>query len=430
MKIFPAKSLRGTVDLPGDKSISHRAAMLAAIAVGETRIKNFSTAEDCRTTVRCLEQLGVSFTLNDSELIVKGVGKYGLCKPEKPLDCGNSGTTARLLAGILAGQPFDSVLTGDESLSRRPMSRIIEPLSAMGAKIESENACMPLHIFGRQKLCGIEHELLIASAQLKSCLLFAGLFADGKTTVVEHTPTRDHSERMLRWFGVNVEKDQKNDAGIISTKCDSVLKSQKLSIPSDISSASFFIAAAACLKGSDIILPNVGLNPTRTAILDILKNFGADVQISSADGICNEPRGSIRVCGGFASNLKQTKLTGDIIPKIIDEIPILAVLGTQIEGGIEIRDAGELRHKESDRISAMVENLRRMNAAVEEFPDGFKVEKSNLTGANVDSFGDHRIAMAFAVAGLLADGETEILYSDCVNISFPGFFDTLKSVAV
>ncbi|MFN0277915.1 MAG: 3-phosphoshikimate 1-carboxyvinyltransferase [Pyrinomonadaceae bacterium] len=414
MKILPARYLRGTVNIPGDKSISHRAVMLASIAVGETRIENFSTAEDCRTTLKCLEQLGVSITKCGNDVIVKGVGKNGLRKPEQPLDCGNSGTTARLLAGILAGQPFDSVLTGDESLSRRPMNRIIEPLTEMGAKIESRDGCLPLHIFGGQNLRGVEHELPIASAQVKSCLLLAGLFAEGKTSVVERTPTRDHTERMLEWFGAG----------------DASLTARDINIPSDVSSAAFFIVASACLSGSDILLPNVGLNSTRTTILNVLQSVGVDVQISMTAEICNERRGSIRVRGRLEQDLikKRLILDGDIISKIIDEIPILAVLGTQLNFGIEIRDASELRVKETDRISAIAENLRRMNAVVEEFPDGFKVERSDLKGASIDSFGDHRIAMAFAVAGLLAEGETEIQSAECVNISFPGFFETLSSV--
>ncbi len=427
MKVFPATKLRGTVILPGDKSISHRAAMLAAIAVGETRIENFSTAEDCRTTIKCLERLGVSFTQNGTDVLVKGVGKTGLCKPEEPLYCGNSGTTARLIAGILAGQKFDSVLTGDTSLSQRPMNRIIQPLTAMGAKIKSENGCLPMRVFGGQKLRGIEHELPVASAQVKSCILLAGLFADEETTVVERTPTRDHTERMLKWFGTDIENTEKQ----ISINGDAVLSARDVNIPADISSAAFFIIAAACLKLSDILIPNVGLNPTRTAILNVLSDLGADLQISMATENSNEPRGSIRVCGGLGQTSKsnQFRLGGDIIPNLIDEIPIFAVLGTQINGGIEIRDARELRHKESDRISAIVKNLRKMNAVVEEFPDGFKVERSNLKGATVESFGDHRIAMAFAVAGLLADGETEILDAECADVSFPGFFDTLRSVA-
>ena len=426
MKIFPATRLRGTLQLPGDKSISHRAAMLAAIAVGETRIENFSSAEDCRTTLKCLEQLGVSISQNGTDVVIKGVGKTGLQKPEQPLDCGNSGTTMRLLAGILAGQPFDSVLTGDESLSKRPMGRVIEPLTKMGAKIESENGSLPIRIFGVQKIAGIEYEPPIASAQVKSCILLAGLFADGKTTIIERTTTRDHTERMLQWFGVDLQLVKES----ISLNSEAILTAQDVKIPSDFSSAAYFIVAAACLEGSDITIRDLGLNPTRTSCLTILQHLNANAQILTLEEKCNEPVGMIRVRGRIQRLLRSTPhlLSGSIIPNIIDEIPILAVLGTQLDVGIEVRDAGELRHKESDRIASIVENLRRMNADIEEFPDGFRVEKSSLKGSVIDSFGDHRIAMACAVAGLLADGETEILNAECVNISFPDFFETLQNV--
>lgn len=426
MKIYPARALTGTIDLPGDKSISHRAALIAAMAVGDTRIENFSTAEDCQTTIRCLRELGVPISQNGTEVVVTGVGKNGFRKPELPLDCGNSGTTIRLLAGILAGQSFDSVLTGDESLLKRPMARILSPLTQMGADIDAENARAPIHIHGGQTLLGINHELTVASAQVKSCLLFAGLLATGKTILGERPPTRDHTERMLRWFGakVNVDFDE------ISVMGDSVLTACDLSIPTDISSAAFSLVAAACLKGSDIMVPNVGLNPTRTGILDVLRDTGANVQVLTTKEVCYEPVGSVRVRGGLGqrATANHVILEGSFIPGIIDELPIIAVLGTQLNKGIEVRDAGELRVKETDRIAAIIENLKRMGAEVTEFDDGFKVKCSHLKGAVVDSLGDHRIAMAFAVAGLLAEGETEIIGAKCANISFPGFFDVLDSV--
>ncbi len=430
MKVRRANSLRGRIDLPGDKSISHRAALLAAMVVGETRIENFSTAADCQTTLRCLKDLGVPVTQNRTDVLVKGVGKTGFRNPEKPLDCGNSGTTMRLLAGMLAGQTFDSTLTGDESLSKRPMERIIAPLRQIGAKIEAENARAPIRIHGGQSLHGTEHKLPMASAQVKSCLLLAGLYATGKTTIVERIPTRDHTERMLQWFGVKVEINESQDGQNISVKGDSVLTARDVVVPCDISSAAFFLVAAACLNGSDTVISNVGLNPTRTAFINVLKNFGADLQILDQKEICNEPVASIRIRGGLERTLgnRQNRLSGNVIANLIDEIPILAILGTQIDGGIEIRDAAELRHKESDRVAAIVENLKRMGADVTEFPDGFKVERSQLNGAVVDSFDDHRIAMAFAVAGLLADGETEITGAECVDISFPGFFNVLADV--
>jgi 3-phosphoshikimate 1-carboxyvinyltransferase len=423
MKIKPAAYLRGTVKLPGDKSISHRAAILAAIAEGQTRIENFSTAEDCRTTLLCLERLGVSIRQDGDTVFIEGVGKGGLQKPEKPLDCGNSGTTMRLLAGILVAQPFDSVLIGDESLSKRPMARIVSPLSQMGAEIEAENAHAPICIRGGKTLRGIHYEASVASAQVKSCVLFAGLFADAKTTVREHPPTRDHTERMLRWFGVDVDVDI---AGTSVRR--SHLTGTAIDIPCDLSAASFFIVAAACLKDSSIVIPNVGLNPTRTALLKVMEDLGTNFRFAIEKEMSNETVGSIDVRGDIGRRNSKLCLRGDAIPKLIDEIPVLAVLGTQIDGGIEIRDAGELRHKESDRIAAIIDDLSRMNAAIEEFPDGFRVERSDLKGAVVDSFGDHRIAMAMAVACLLAKGETEIKDAECVDVSFPGFFETLEEI--
>lgn len=430
MKIRPARFLRGTINLPGDKSISHRAAMIAAMAAGDTRIKNFSTAEDCQTTLKCLKELGVDISQDGTTVIVKGVGKTGFKKPANLLDCGNSGTTMRLLAGILAGQEFDSVLTGDESLSRRPMNRIIEPLTEMGARIESRDGCLPLHIFGGQTLRGIEFELPIASAQVGSCLLFAGLSAEGKTTVVQRTRTRDHTERMLKWFGVNVDTHLQSAGNHTCLTGDAVLTARDIDVPCDISSAAFFMVAAACLKASDIFIPDVGLNPTRTMILNALQIVGVDVQTSTSTEISNEPRASIRVRGGLAPDSSENRLKAydSTVARLLDEIPILAVLGTQFDGGIEIRNASELRVKESDRISAIVENLRRMKAGVAEFHDGFRVKKSHLKGASIDPLGDHRIAMAFAIAGLLAEGETEIVNAECVDISFPGFFEVLNSV--
>jgi len=430
MKLRSAKSVRGIVNMPGDKSISHRAAMFAAIADGETRIDNFSRAVDCHTTLDAVESLGICVQRNGTTITINGKGKTGLTAPFDAIDCGNSGTTIRLISGILAGQTFDSVLTGDESLAKRPMKRIIEPLRMIGAKIEAENDRVPIDIYGGRRLAGRGHKMLIASAQVKSCILLAGLYADGKTTVVEPVVTRDHTERMLRWFGVDVDEEFSETGKSISVDGSSVLTANDLSIPADISSAAFFLVAAACLPDSEITMPNVGLNPSRNAIIDVLRRFGADIAVQNERVVCNEP-----VCDLVVRSIEEREsgddsniVRGDVIANIIDEIPILAVLGTQIEGGLAIRDADELRVKESDRIASIVENLRRMGAAVEEFPDGFRVERSHLKGASIDSFGDHRIAMAFAVAALFADGETEISGAECADISFPGFFETLASV--
>lgn len=432
MIIRPAKFLRGTIKLPGDKSISHRAAMIASVAEGESVIENYAASADCSSTLACLEALGVRIGRNGTEITINGVGKKGFTKPVTPLDCGNSGTTMRLITGILAGQNFDSVLTGDDSLSSRPMKRIIEPLAAMNARIESQAGKAPLHIFGRNPLYAYDHEMQVSSAQVKSCILFAGLNANDVTSVFEKTPTRDHTEQMLQFFGADLTTESINTGTKISVSGDSRLTARELLIPSDISSAAFFMVAAACLKGSELRIENVGLNPTRTAVIDALRQFGTDIEISDSSTSGGEPAGNLTVLGKANSKpgLKTNRLDGKIIANLIDEIPVLAVFGTQIRGGLEIRNAAELRVKESDRISAVVENLKRMDAAVEEFPDGFRVEQSRLKGATVNSFGDHRIAMAFAIAALFAEGETEISGAECAAISFPNFYQTLASVVI
>lgn len=424
MLIKPAAKLRGKLNLPGDKSISHRSVMIASLASGTTVIENYAASADCSSTLECLTALGVPIGRNGSTVTVQGVGLHGFYSPGRPLDCGNSGTTMRLMTGILAGQNFDTVLTGDASLSKRPMTRVTGPIEAMGVTVDAIDGHAPLHIHGDGGLTGIEHTLAIASAQVKSCILLAGLHATGTTVVNEPTPTRDHTERMLRWFGAEVISEN----GAISVSGGRTLHARDLSIPCDISAAAFFLVAAASLRGSELTLVNVGLNPTRTGIVEVLLGLGVDLTISNQRINCNEPVGDLTVRGrsgplGSGGNV----VKGKIIANLIDEIPILAVLGTQLDAGIEIRDAGELRVKESDRIASVVENLRRMGAGIEEFPDGFRVSRSDLTRAKVDSFDDHRIAMAFAVAGLLATGETEIAGADCVNISFPGFFETLAS---
>jgi 3-phosphoshikimate 1-carboxyvinyltransferase len=440
MKISPADFLNGNVRLPGDKSISHRAAIFASLATGETRIENFATSADCASTLDCLENLGVEIRQENSTIFVKGVGKNGFSAPQNELDCGNSGTTMRLLAGVLAGQNFDSVLVGDESLSKRPMKRVIEPLTKMGARIESENNCAPLKIYGANPLQTMVYQLPVASAQVKSCVLLAGLNANGKTKIrnpkakTKQPTSRNHTELMLRYLGAEIEESfvEAEDGFVqeITIDGDSKLSAKDLNVPSDVSSAAFFLVAASCLENSEIVLENVGLNPTRTAILEVLKSFGADIITFNQKEICNETIGDLRVRGhkNLTPKTNSNLVEGDIIANLIDEIPILAVFGTQMENGLEVRGAAELRVKESDRIAAVVENLRRMNASVEEFPDGFKIEKSDLKGAKIDSFGDHRIAMAFAVAALFAGGETEIIGAECASVSFPEFFRALASV--
>ena len=440
MKINSADFLEGTIRLPGDKSISHRAAIFAALAEGETRIENFASSADCASTLDCLRNLGVEISKDGSTVYIKGVGKDGFTAPLELLDCGNSGTTMRLLAGVLAGQKFDSVLIGDESLSKRPMRRVIAPLELMGAKIEAEDNHAPLKIYGINPLQAISYVLPVASAQVKSCVLLAGLNARGKSRVqspesrVENPTSRNHTELMLRFLGAEIEsRFIETDSGFveeISVDGNSILTAKNLNVPSDISSAAFFIVGASCLKNSNIVLENVGLNPTRTAILEVLQSFGADIEILNRREVCNEIIGDIRVRGHEKLSPKSDSnlVSGDIIANLIDEIPILAVFGTQMENGLEIRNAEELRVKESDRIAAVVENLRRMNATVEEFSDGFRVEKSNLKGAVIDSFGDHRIAMAFSIAALYAEGETEIVGAEHAGVSFPEFYETLSAL--
>jgi 3-phosphoshikimate 1-carboxyvinyltransferase len=424
MIVRPAKRIAGEIHLPGDKSISHRAAMFASIAVGTTRIENFASSADCASTLDVLRRLGVSIERAGSSVKVHGVGMSGLRGSDDELDCGNSGTTMRLMAGILAGQPFDSVLTGDASLAGRPMKRIIEPLQAMGARIESVEGHAPLKI-GGSSLHAIDHAAPVASAQVKSCVLLAGLFADGETSVTERVMTRDHTERMLRWFGVEVRTDDLRH----SVRGGSVLQARDLSVPADISSAAFFMVAAACLEGSKIVLPGVGMNPARRGVVDVMRQFGAQIEITNERAESNEPVADIVMQSGRIPASTPNRLDGARIADVIDEIPVLAVFGTQLDGGLEVRDASELRVKESDRIAAVVENLKRMGAYVEEFPDGFRVGRSKLHAAAVDSFGDHRIAMAFAVAGLLATGETRIEGAECAAVSFPDFFDVLDRVA-
>jgi len=435
MKISPAKFIKGRIELPGDKSISHRAAMFASIADGTTTIRNFGSSADCASTLDCFGRLGVHIIRDGSTVIVRGNGKRGLKDAGGPLDCGNSGTTVRLISGILAGQDFDTTLAGDESLSKRPMKRIIEPLARMGVTIDANDDRLPMTIRGINELAAIEYKMPVASAQVKSCVLLAGLYADGTTTVVEHTrdgdpsvtATRDHTERMLRWFGADVRRDP---SGRIYVSGDSVLTARDFHVPSDISSAAFFLVAASCLPGSDLLIGNVGINPTRTAVIDVLRRFGADIAVAGESEVSCEPVGELRIRGAaeIPGDPRSNLIDGPIIANLIDEIPILAVFGTQVAGGIEFRGASELRVKESDRINSIVVNLRRMGARVEEFEDGLRVERSRLTAAKIDSFGDHRIAMAFAVAGLFADGETEIADADCAAVSFPEFFEVLRGV--
>ncbi|MDQ3818118.1 MAG: 3-phosphoshikimate 1-carboxyvinyltransferase, partial [Acidobacteriota bacterium] len=444
MRIEPARKLKGELRLPGDKSITHRAAILAALAAGRTRISNFSTSEDCSATLGCLGQLGVRIEREGTSVSVDGVGLDGLRPPPAPLDCGNSGSTMRMIAGVLAGQNFTSVLTGDDSLRSRPMRRIIEPLEMMGAHISSENGRAPLRIKGNPRLRAISYEMPVASAQVKSCILLAGLNAGGRTEVIEpEGATRDHTERMLRWLRVPVET-KKRERGralmqTVSIEGRKQFKAQDGTVPGDISSAAFFLAAAALLPGSKLKINQVGLNPTRTRLLSVLRSLGVEVRtdLLERDGDWYqedflEPFGNVSVKGGAGlapfKDGESNALREPQTAQLIDELPILAVLGTQVLGGFSIRDAKELRVKESDRIRAVVENLRAMGVRVEEHDDGLTIpERTRLRGAKLDAHGDHRIAMAFTVAALIAEGASEISGAECVGVSFPEFFDLLES---
>ena len=419
--IQPARFLNGAVELPGDKSISHRYAMLAALAEGTSELRHFSAAADCHSTLSCMSALGAEVKVEKDTVRVTGRGAHGLKPGWRALDAGNSGTTMRLLAGILAGQNFSSKLTGDESLQRRPMKRVIAPLREMGADIRGrDDNFAPLEI-RRTKLTAIDYKMPMASAQVKSAVLLAGLFADGVTSITEPARTRDHTELALEEFGVNVEKNGQTIRvhGLARGNGSGKLTAKSLDVPGDLSSAVFFLAAASLFPDSNVLIHNVGLNPTRTAILDVFAEMGASIQM-------------LGLKSSQGASLKGGVIGGARIPLVIDELPMLAALGPYTEQGIEIYDAAELRVKESDRISAVSENLRRMGAKVEERPDGLKVEgrhAGKLRGAEIEPRGDHRIAMAFAVAGLAAEGNTVIHDADCAAVSFPAFFAELNRLA-
>jgi 3-phosphoshikimate 1-carboxyvinyltransferase len=429
--IQPAKFLTGGVEPPGDKSISHRYAMLAALAEGTSELRHFSAAADCHSTLRCMSALGAEIRIENDVVRITGKGPRGLKESRRALDAGNSGTTMRLLAGILAGQEFTSKLTGDASLRKRPMKRVVGPLREMGADIRArDDNFAPLEIRGT-RLRAIDYKMPLASAQVKSAVLLAGLFAEGVTSVTEPARTRDHTELALEEFGAAIEKNGRTIQvrGLTGTNGEGKLRARPLDVPGDLSSAVFFIAAASLLPESSIMIHNVGLNPTRTAILDVFAGMGASISMVSLKSSHGEVVGDLAVKG---ARIKGGVIEGELIPLVIDELPMLAALGPCTEEGIEIRDAAELRVKESDRIAALAENLRRMGAKVEERPDGLRVEgrrAGRLRGAEIDPRGDHRIAMAFAVAGLAAEGATVIRDADCAAVSFPGFFKELERIA-
>jgi 3-phosphoshikimate 1-carboxyvinyltransferase len=426
--VRPARNVRGAVELPGDKSISHRYAMLAGIAEGRSRLENYSTGADCASTLACMRALGVNWKRADGVIDVEGRG-LTLAAPSVALDCGNSGSTMRMLSGIVAGQKFASEMTGDESLSRRPMERVIRPLTAMGARIDSREGKPPLRVTGGE-LKAIDYKVPVASAQVKSCVLFAGLFADGETRVEEPLRTRDHTEVALRAFGGHIERKGSGagngNGNEVRIRGGQRLRGIEARIPGDLSSAAFFLCAAALFPDSQLVIPNLLMNPTRARLLDILMQIGLRVSVTELKEVHGEMVGLLEVEGG---RLKGVTLNGADSAALIDEIPVLAAIAPFTEQGIEVRDAKELRVKESDRIAALAENLRRMGANVDEREDGLKIPGGQtLHGAEIDSFGDHRIAMAFAVAGLRASGETVIRGAEAAAISYPAFFETLAAV--
>jgi len=421
-KIRRAPAMQFELEVPGDKSISHRAVMLASMSNGQCVIKGFLPSEDCLCTVAAMRALGIEIdTPEETTLVVNGRNRV-FTAPKHDIDCGNSGTTMRLLAGILAGQPFRSRLIGDASLSKRPMKRIIEPLTQMGAKITAEGAGdrPPLVIEGGN-LQPIHYYSPVASAQVKSAVLLAGMFTAGKTSVTEPTKSRDHTERMLRHFQANPKESDLT----VSIYGNLVLESDNFQVPGDISSAAFWMVAAAAQPRSRVLITNVGLNKTRTGIFDILVRMGATVkEILSPESV--EPMGTVEIQG---ARLHGVDIKGSVIPNVIDELPILAVAGALAQGRTTIADAGELRVKETDRLAAIATNLREMGAQVTETQDGLEIiGGAPLHGAKLQSYGDHRIAMAFAIAGLFAEGETTITDTECVNTSYPGFYKTLEQI--
>ncbi|HLA10074.1 MAG TPA: 3-phosphoshikimate 1-carboxyvinyltransferase [Pyrinomonadaceae bacterium] len=433
MKIQAAKSVRGRISVPGDKSISHRAAIIASLAAGTSTLSNFSTSADCVSTLECLRNLGVQITVLHDRLRVNGLGLARYSKPPVSLDCGNSGTTMRMLTGALAGQSLTSTLIGDHSLSKRPMDRLIEPLELMGATISSNQGRPPLIVTGSAELRAIDYTLPVASAQVKSAVLFAGLHAHGSTSVTEPQPTRDHTERMLQFFGAKIQSEPRDEEGSvkISISGREGVSAREVSVPGDISSAAFFIAAAILLQDSAVEISNVGLNPTRTQFLSVLQSLGLNVCYEVEREESNEPVGWILVKSGQLTTRTMNEIPTELVPRLIDELPILGVIGATIPGGISVRGASELRVKETDRIAATVSNLRAMGVEVEEFLDGFEVPGSQvLRGAQLESYGDHRIAMAFAVAALAATEECELSDADCVCVSFPEFFKTLETLVL
>ena len=422
--IHPKQALRHVLTVPGDKSISHRAVMLGALCEGTCRISGFLNGEDCLSTIGCFQAMGIDITVEGTSVTVHGKGLHGLTAPASPLQVGNSGTTTRLISGILSGQPFSSTLIGDDSLNSRPMNRIATPLSSMGATFsgteKNGKLYAPFTITGGA-LQGITYSLPVSSAQVKSAVLLAGLYAKGQTTVIEPEPTRDHTERMLRFLGA----DLKTEGNAITVSGKNPLIAKDISVPGDISSAAYFLCAAAICPGSTITVKQVGVNPTRTGLLDALKAMGAQITLENETDLCGEPVADITCT--YAPTLHGITIGGAQIPTLIDEIPVLAVVAAFAQGDTIIQDAAELKVKETNRIQTVVEELQKMGVDIEETADGMVIHGARpLHGAKVKSHLDHRIAMSLAVAALQAEGETTVQDAQCVDISFPGFFDLLE----
>jgi len=423
VKITPKKSINIDIIVPGDKSISHRAVMFGAISEGVTQVSGFLTGDDCMSTISCFKKLGIDIDVNGSNVNIYGKGINGLKKPSGVLDVGNSGTTIRLMSGLLAAQPFSCEITGDSSIQKRPMSRVITPLSEMGADINGlkKDGFAPIKINGR-KLKGIEYKLPIASAQVKSAILIASLYADRETTIIEPEASRDHTEIMLNYLGAEIE----NINGKITSRPVKQLYAKKIFVPGDISSAAFFIVAGLIIPNSHVMIKNVGTNVTRTGIIDALKKMGGNIQLKNRKFINGEEVSDIDI---KSSKLKGIVIEGSIIPRMIDEIPIFSIAAIVAEGETIIKDASELKVKESNRISTMSEELSKMGICITETKDGMIIKgNQKFKGAVVESHNDHRVAMSLAIAALLADSETTINNSECVNISFPGFFEYISSL--
>ena len=421
MTITKAKSLKGEITVPGDKSISHRGVMFGAISEGITELTGFLDGADCRSTIGCFKAMGIDISQDKDHVVIHGKGLHGLTAPSNMLDVGNSGTTTRLISGILAGQPFVSSLNGDESIQKRPMGRIITPLTQMGAHIKSikDNGCAPLEIGGRQ-LHSIHYDSPVASAQVKSCVLLAGLYADGITSVTEPVVSRNHTELMLSGFGADVKSEGLTASIVGNPK----LTGQKIAVPGDISSAAYFIAAGLICDNADLLIKNVNTNPTRAGIIKVAQSMGGNIELINERIISGEPVADIHVT---TSQLTGCEISGDIIPTLIDEIPVIAVMAACAKGTTRVKDAAELKVKESDRIATVTENLKAMGADVTATDDGMIINGGNaLYGTTIKTYKDHRIAMAFAVAGLIANGKTDFDDEKCCVISYPNFFETLN----